>query len=127
METVNLLRPADYVDAERYEQEAQRVLRAGWLPACRADQVAQPGARFAVTLAGRPIVVTRAADGALHVLANVCQHRGALIVDDGPASGAHLVCPYHRWVYRLDGSLIGGPLTDGADLAGVCLPRIRHV
>jgi phenylpropionate dioxygenase-like ring-hydroxylating dioxygenase large terminal subunit len=36
------------------------------------------------------------------------------------------VCPYHRWAYRPDGSLIGGPLTEGLDLSDVCLPRIRH-
>ena len=43
------------------------------------------------------------------------------------ASASTLVCPYHRWAYRLDGSLIGAPLADGADLDGACLPEIRHV
>src|SRR5262249_25699783 len=119
METVNLLRPADYVDAERYEQEAQRVLRAGWMPACRADQGAQPGARFALTLAGRPIVVTRAADGALHVLANVCQHRGAMIVDDGPASGARRPRDGRRAHLPVGVELEG----DGGELDRVLPPR----
>jgi phenylpropionate dioxygenase-like ring-hydroxylating dioxygenase large terminal subunit len=60
------------------------------------------------------------------VLGNVCQHRGSLLVEDGPSNGSSFVCPYHRWAYRLDGSLIGGPLADGLDLSNVCLPRIRH-
>ena len=61
------------------------------------------------------------------MLGNVCRHRGALIAEDGASHGSSLVCPYHRWSYRPDGSLIGGPLTNGLDLAGVCLPKVRHV
>jgi len=72
-------------------------------------------------------VVTRDAQLRVHVLGNVCQHRGAVLVDDGPAHGSVLVCPYHRWSYRLDGSFVGGPLTEGTDLDAVCLPRVRHV
>jgi phenylpropionate dioxygenase-like ring-hydroxylating dioxygenase large terminal subunit len=88
--------------------------------------VSNPGDRYAVSLAGRPIVVLRSHEGDVHVLGNVCQHRGSLIVDDGPSDGSSLVCPYHRWAYRLDGSLIGGPLTEGLDLSDVCLPTVRH-
>lgn len=121
------LRPDQYVDPTWYDVEAQHVLRAGWLPACRADQMPNPGDRFALVMAGNPVVVTRAKDGTVHVLGNVCQHRGSLIVDDGSSRSPSMVCGYHRWAYRLDGSLIGGPLTEGLDLADVCLPRIRHM
>ena len=61
------------------------------------------------------------------MVANVCAHRASRIVDDGPGHDTTLVCPYHRWAYRLDGSFIGGPLTEGADLDGVNLPEVRHV
>ena len=121
-----MLRPEHYFDPAWYEIEAERALRASWLPVCRADQVSSPGDRYAVVLAGRPIVVTRTDTGDLHVLGNVCQHRGSLLLDDGPSNGSSVVCPYHRWAYRLDGSLIGGPLTEGLDLSHVCLPRLRH-
>ena len=120
------LAPRDYVDPATYDAEVQRVLRTGWLPACRVDQVARPGDRWAVTLAGCPVVVTHDATSGVRVLANVCQHRGSVIVDDGPGTGSTLVCPYHRWAYRLDGSLVGAPLVERADVADVCLPRIRH-
>ena len=119
-------RPEHYVDRAWYDLEADRVLRGSWLPACRLDQVPNPGDRYAVVLAGRPIVVVRLQEGSVHVLGNVCQHRGSLIVDDGQSNGASLVCPYHRWAYRPDGSLIGGPLTEGVDLSDVCLPTVRH-
>jgi phenylpropionate dioxygenase-like ring-hydroxylating dioxygenase large terminal subunit len=115
-----------YTDPAWYDVEVERALGGGWLPACRLDQVANPGDRYAVDLAGRPLVVTRGRDGTVRVLGNVCQHRGAVIVEEGRSHGSSLTCPYHRWAYRADGSLIGGPLTDGVDLSGVCLPLLRH-
>ena len=119
------LTPNDYVDPEVYEREVESVLAAGWLPVCRVDQLDAPGARVALTLVGRPVVAVK--DGeAIRVLANVCAHRGSTIVDDGAGAGSTLACPYHRWAYRLDGSLIGAPLSEGMDLAGICLPTIRH-
>jgi phenylpropionate dioxygenase-like ring-hydroxylating dioxygenase large terminal subunit len=120
------VRPELYADAAWYAIEVDRALRGSWLPVCRLDQIANPGDRCAVELTGRPIVVTRGRDGAVHALGNVCQHRGAIVVDDGISNGSSLVCPYHRWAYRADGSLIGGPLTEGLDLSDVCLPSVRH-
>lgn len=125
-ESVQLV-PADYVDAGRYRNELEQVLARSWLPVCRLDQVPEPGDRFAATLLDRPLVVTRADDLTVRVLANVCPHRGSLVASAGPSHGSNLVCPYHRWAFRSDGSLIGGPHTDGADLDGACLTAMRHV
>lgn len=121
------LSPADYVDPAVYQAEVVTVLRAAWLPVGRADQVAAPGDHIATTLLGTPLVVTRGDDHRLRVLANVCAHRASTLVDDGAGHSPTLVCPYHRWAYRLDGSFVGGPLTEGSDLGGVCLPELRHI
>jgi phenylpropionate dioxygenase-like ring-hydroxylating dioxygenase large terminal subunit len=120
------LRPSDYVDPAVYEVEVERVLRSSWIPVCRVDQVGQPGSRFGITLVGEPVVAVRD-HGTIRVLANVCAHRGSQLVDDGPGVASTLVCPYHRWAYRLDGSFIGAPLAEGGDLDGVCLREVRHV
>ena len=119
--------PTDYVNPAVYAAEAEHVLRASWLPVCRADQIPDAGDRFAVNLCGRPVIAVRTAAGDVRVVANVCAHRASRLVDDGPGHDATLVCPYHRWAYRLDGSLIGAPLAEGADLDGGCLPQVRHV
>jgi phenylpropionate dioxygenase-like ring-hydroxylating dioxygenase large terminal subunit len=119
------LRPRDYVDPDVYAREVAHVFAESWLPVCRVDQLEQPGQRVAITLAGAPLVAVRDAD-TIRVLANVCAHRGSQVVDDGTGSGSTLVCPYHRWAYRLDGSLIGAPLTVAAEFTGSCLPAVRH-
>lgn len=120
------LTPRDYVDAAAFDREAEQVLAASWLPVCRADQLAEPGDRVALTLLGRPVVAVRDTGGRIRVLGNVCPHRGSTIVDEGPGHDATLVCPYHRWAFRLDGSFVGAPFADGADLDGVCLTAVRH-
>lgn len=119
------LQPSDYTDPEVYAAEAELLARS-WLPVCRVEQLREAGDRMAMTLLGRPLVVVRDDDGDLHVLANVCPHRGSTIVDDGPGHDSSLVCPYHRWAFRLDGSFIGGPLTGDIDLDDACLSTIRH-
>jgi phenylpropionate dioxygenase-like ring-hydroxylating dioxygenase large terminal subunit len=117
--------PRDYIDPERNAHEVDAVLAAHWLPVCRTDQLDRSGTRIAITLAGRPVVAVRDGDD-IRVLANVCAHRGSTLLDDGCTSASTLICPYHRWSYRLDGSLIGAPLADGIDLDGVALVTLRH-
>jgi phenylpropionate dioxygenase-like ring-hydroxylating dioxygenase large terminal subunit len=120
------LAPRDYVDPTVYEHEVRTVLGTSWLPVARVEQVPEPGDRIALDLLGRPLVVVRGADGEVRVLSNVCPHRGSVIVPEGAGHDATLVCPYHRWVFRLDGSFVGGPLTGDADLDDVCLTAARH-
>lgn len=59
-------------------------------------------------------MVIRDDDGSVRALHNVCRHRGARVLDAGCGSVGNLVCPYHQWTYRPDGSLAfaGGTAPD---------------
>ncbi len=58
--------------------------------------------------AHRSIIVVRGDDGTVSAFDNVCVHRGSPLLH-GCGNEARITCPYHAWVYRLDGQLIGAP------------------
>ena len=66
--------------------------------------VAGPGDHAARTVFGVPLFAIRDREGQVRVFRNACRHRGVPLVD-GVGCARSLVCPYHGWTYRLDGSL----------------------
>ncbi|WP_395153884.1 aromatic ring-hydroxylating dioxygenase subunit alpha [Ilumatobacter sp.] len=107
-----------YSDPTFFEHERQRVFRQNWVAAGVTDELPAPGAWSALTVGGVPILLVRDRDGRLRGFLNVCRHRAAPLCDD-EGSGSLIRCPYHSWLYRLDGSLarasgVGEP--EGFDL-----------
>ena len=87
------------------------MFRSGWVCAGVTDELPGAGAWTAHrSVGGVPVLLVRDRDGALRAFLNVCRHRAAPLCDDGASgSGALIRCPYHAWLYRLDGSLAQGP------------------
>src|SRR2546429_9549780 len=81
---------------------------SAWQYAGPAERVAEPGTFLASEAGYIPIVVTRARDGVLRALLNVCRHRGHGVAE-GYGSRATLQRPDPAWPYALDGSLRRAP------------------
>jgi phenylpropionate dioxygenase-like ring-hydroxylating dioxygenase large terminal subunit len=118
--------PAEFVDQTRSEAERELFFRR--TPQLAAYSAELPGPHTYTTkdIAGAPILITRDASGDLHAFRNVCSHR-ASEVTQGCGEARRLACPYHNWVYSLDGALAGMPgreAFDGLDWADLALPRL---
>lgn len=119
--------PAAYTSPEIFELEKEAILRRGWLPIGRVDQVPNPGDYIALTLLDQPIMIVHGKDGEVRVMSRVCLHRAAPIVE-GTGNRRLFTCPYHAWTYKSDGQLAGAPLMDdaeGFDKKKCRLPQMR--
>ncbi len=120
--------PYFYRSARVYAKELDEILFKGWLYAGHVSQVADVGDYFVFDLGDDSVVVVRGGDGEIHALANVCRHRGSRVCTDSVGSCKAFVCPYHGWVYDLDGRLKAARSMEqrvGFDPDAYALPRIR--
>jgi Rieske 2Fe-2S family protein len=76
-----------------------------WLCVGRAEQAAVPGDYFLFTFGVESVIIVRGRDGALRAFRNVCRHRGARLVEEPSGNVVRFQCPYHAWIYDLQGQL----------------------
>lgn len=88
--------------------EKEKLFRAHWQIACHVSDVAGKGDYLTLDICGERALILRGADGQVRAFHNICRHRGSRVVatERGHCAGA-LVCPFHGWVYNLDGTLRG--------------------
>ncbi|WP_430439427.1 aromatic ring-hydroxylating oxygenase subunit alpha [Shinella sp.] len=90
------------------ELERQHVFREHWQIACHVSDIPEPGNYLAMDVVGERALILRGQDGAVRAFHNICRHRGSRLVADEKGSCRNaLVCPFHGWVYNLDGTLRG--------------------
>ena len=130
-DAVTTLPASLYTDPDRFEAEKKALFEK--LPLLLAPSALLPRNNVAVAHDGYglPLILSRDAQGEAHVMANVCRHRGTRLLDgdgDDAVPAARIVCPYHAWTYRADGSLLGLPRADcfpGLDKDSHSLMRFR--
>ena len=91
-----------------FDLERDYVFLNHWQVAGHVNDIPEPGDWLSFDLMGERAVIMRGQDGVVRGFHNLCRHRGARVVDgaSGSCKGA-IVCPFHGWVYNLDGTLRG--------------------
>jgi phenylpropionate dioxygenase-like ring-hydroxylating dioxygenase large terminal subunit len=102
------LPPFTYSSDAFYRREVERIFMKAWNFIGRADRIPAAGDYFTLDFVGVPLVVVRGQDGQVRAFANSCRHRGA-VVAQGEGTCRAFKCPYHSWVYGLDGALLSAP------------------
>lgn len=102
-----------YTDPEIFDLEMERIFSRAWIYVGHESQVAKPGDYYCTRIAHQPVVMTRDADGAIHVIYNRCGHRGALVVSTESGHADAFRCCYHGWRYDMGGALLSVPQGQG--------------
>jgi Rieske 2Fe-2S family protein len=124
-------RPAWSLEQPFYNSpEIFAIERSGWLAKQwfvlgHRSEIPEAGSYAVRDLLGESIILARDTDGTLRGFYNVCRHRGSRICEhDG--RGSALICPYHAWNYRLDGSLrAASALPESVDVSALGLRQIH--
>jgi phenylpropionate dioxygenase-like ring-hydroxylating dioxygenase large terminal subunit len=96
-----------YTDPGVYDVEMRRIFESTWIYVGHESQIPEVGDYITTSAGTQPLIVSRAEDGRIHVLLNRCRHRGSVVCRMERGHSNHFRCPYHSWLYRNDGSLIG--------------------
>jgi salicylate 5-hydroxylase large subunit len=113
---------AAYTRDDLYRRELERFFYRGhWCYVGLEAEVPKPGDFRRTTVGERSVILTRAADGQVHVVENVCAHRGMRFCRERHGHRQDFVCPYHQWNYSLKGDLQGVPLRRGVKQDGQVL------
>jgi Rieske 2Fe-2S family protein len=101
---------AAYVSEEIFAWEQRHFFEESWVAVGRSSLVERAGDQAAIRVGTEGILLTRGDDGVARGFFNVCRHRGHELLECGAtASRKAIRCPYHSWVYGLDGRLRGAP------------------
>jgi Rieske 2Fe-2S family protein len=118
-----------YFDPRHYDRELRRIWYRNWVYVGRSSDVARARAFQTFELGDQKIFLVRDDEGVLQGFHNTCRHRGAALCREpaGMLRGAAIVCPYHAWVYNLQGDLLrtsSKAHASGFDLADFPLYKI---
>ena len=100
----------NYLNPGRFADE-MRLLRSMPSVFVPSAAIPSPGDHVERDAFGVPLFAMRGRDHRARVFRNACRHRGLALVEGAGCSRA-LVCRYHGWTYRLDGSLSHVPHAD---------------
>ncbi|MGE0057846.1 MAG: SRPBCC family protein [Dehalococcoidia bacterium] len=94
-----------FVDQAIYDEEMEKIFGRAWLMVAHESLIPNRNDYFLSYMGEDPVIVTRDENNKIHVMLNMCRHRGnrVLRADDGNA--ASFMCTYHGWTFGSDGCL----------------------
>ena len=106
---VNGLSSHAYTNQDYWQHEQQTLFENNWVFVGFAHELQQTGDVIPIEVAGKPLFLIRNQHGEINVFHNVCRHRCLKLIDQSDNVGPRIRCPYHSWVYNLNGELKSTP------------------
>jgi glycine betaine catabolism A len=124
----SLLPGRAYHDPAIHDFERREWFRRDWMVVGREEDAPEPGTYFLATIDDEPLLFVRGRDDVLRGFYNVCRHRGTAVVEERCGKAVRFQCPYHAWIYDLEGKLVRAKHTEDLEdfsLDGFGLAPVR--
>jgi len=121
------LRKEAYTEDAWYLADRDAVLARSWQWVCHIEKLREPGSYVTATIADRSIAIVRDKSGTLRAFYNICKHRAHELLS-GEGETTRIMCPYHAWVYNLEGQLVRAPHTESLEdfnAKDICLDAVQ--
>ena len=110
---------AAYTSDALHRRELERFFyKSHWCYVGLEAEIPNPGDFKRTVVGERSVILVRAQDGEIHVVENVCAHRGMSFCRERHGNRKDFTCPYHQWNYSLKGDLQGVPFRRGVKQDG---------
>lgn len=102
-----------YINEDFWRLENEKLFPNAWVFVGFVHELNKPGDVIPISVGGKPVFLIRNQQGEIKCFHNVCRHRCLKIIDNTNNVGHRIRCPYHSWVYSLDGELQSTPFFGG--------------
>lgn len=96
---------ARYNSREFMEKEWESLWPKVWLLLGREDELTNPGDYQMEEFGREGFIMVRQKDNTVKTFYNVCAHRGARLINNPWGKTKAFKCPYHGWIWSLEGEL----------------------
>ena len=108
-----------YVDEDIYKLELERIFyKKHWGYLGLDAEIPNVGDFKRTVIGERSVIVVRNKEGGVSAFENLCAHRRVQFCRERDGNRQEFVCPYHQWMYDLEGNLRGLPYRRGLRVDG---------
>ena len=96
-----------YKSKQLLEIEKESLFFNHWQLICHQSDLSSIGDFLTFDLCNERILIIRDNENIIRAFYNLCRHRGSRVMANEKGNCTAIVCPFHGWVYNLNGSLRG--------------------
>ena len=96
-----------YKSRQLLEIEKESLFFNHWQLICHQSDLSSIGDFLTFDLCNERILIIRDNENIVRAFYNLCRHRGSRVMANEKGNCTAIVCPFHGWVYNLDGTLRG--------------------
>ena len=105
----------EYIDTKIAVIEEKKIFTDSPICIGTAALIPNKGDWFTSEINNKPILIVRNTKTEISAYLNICSHRGTKLAEGNGKKAYAFKCPYHSWVYNLNGELTGRPRENAFD------------